>query len=151
MKAVSQGRITEQEIDVRVDELLDVMLSTRKAVDPLKGKGFDKEAHHAFAQRASEESIVLLKNEGNILPLKKGASVAVIGEFAKKARYQGAGSSVVNCTKLDHTMDVIGRTLYCFISGLTRSANPRGSTVRRWRFRSVRPNCWVRSPRRIRT
>ena len=108
MQAVADGKITEKEVDVRVDELLDVMLSTRKAVNPLKGKPFDKDAHHAFAQKASEESIVLLKNENNILPLQKGAKVAVIGEFAQKARYQGAGSSVVNCTKLDHTMDVIG-------------------------------------------
>ncbi len=109
MQAVADGRITEAEVDVRVDELLDVMLSTRKAVDARKGKPFDVEAHHAFAQKASEQSIVLLKNENHILPLKKGSKVAVIGEFARKARYQGAGSSVVNCTKLDHTMDVIGR------------------------------------------
>ena len=108
MQAVADGRISEALVDQRVDELLDVMLSTRKAVDPHIGKGFDKDAHHAFAQKASEQSIVLLKNEGNILPLKKGSKVAVIGEFARKARYQGAGSSVVNCTKLDHTMDVIG-------------------------------------------
>ena len=51
---------------------------------------------------------MLLKNENDILPLKKGTKVAVIGEFAQKARYQGAGSSVVNPTKLDHTMCVIG-------------------------------------------
>ena len=109
MQAVADGRITEAEVDKRVDELLDVMLSTRKAVDPLKGKPFDVDAHHAFAQKASEQSVVLLKNEDDILPLKPGSKVAVIGEFAKKARYQGAGSSVVNCTKLDHTMDVIDR------------------------------------------
>ena len=109
MQAVYEGRISEDEVDVRVDELLDVMLATRKAVNPLKGKPFDKDAHHAFAQKASEQSIVLLKNDNNILPLKKGSKVAVIGEFAQKARYQGAGSSVVNCTKLDHTMDVIGK------------------------------------------
>lgn len=108
MQAVYEGRISEAEVDVRVDELLDVVLSTRKAVDGLKGKPFDVDAHHAFAQKASEQSIVLLKNEDNILPLKKGSRVAVIGEFAQKARYQGAGSSVVNCTRLDHTMDVIG-------------------------------------------
>ena len=107
IQAVNEGRISEEEVDRRVDELLDVVLAVRKAVDPLKGKPFDKEAHHAFAMKCSEESIVLLKNEGNILPLQKGAKVAVIGEFAQKARYQGAGSSVVNCTKLDHTMDVI--------------------------------------------
>ena len=108
MQAVREGRISEDEVNVRVDELLDVMLSTRKAVNPLKGKPFDRIAHHVFAQKCSEQSIVLLKNEHNILPLKKGAKVAVIGEFAQKARYQGAGSSVVNCTKLDNTMDVIG-------------------------------------------
>jgi beta-glucosidase len=107
MQAVAEGRISEAEVDRRVDELLDVMLSTRKAVNPLKGKPFDVEAHHAFARKASEQSIVLLKNEDGILPLKKGSKVAVIGEFAQKARYQGAGSSVVNCTKLEHTMDVI--------------------------------------------
>ena len=87
MQAVADGRITEAEVDVRVDELLDVMLSTRKAVDARKGKPFDVEAHHAFAQKASEQSIVLLKNENHILPLKKGSKVAVIGEFARKARY----------------------------------------------------------------
>ena len=107
MQAIYEGRISEDEVNVRVDELLDVMLSTRKGVNPLKGKPFDKDAHHAFAQKCSEQSIVLLKNENGILPLSKGAKVAVIGEFAQKARYQGAGSSVVNCTKLDNTMDVI--------------------------------------------
>ena len=127
MQAVADGKITEAEVDVRVDELLDVMLSTRAAVDPLKGKGFDKDEHHAFAQKASEQSIVLLKNADNILPLKKGAKVAVIGEFAQKARYQGAGSSVVNCTKLDHTMDVIGNfdlDVVGFEAGYPRHGDP---------------------------
>ncbi len=105
--AVKEGRITEELIDQRLDELLDVILSTRAAVDSRMGKPFDQEAHHALAMKASEQSIVLLKNEDGILPLNKGTKTAVIGEFAQKARYQGAGSSVVNCTKLDHAMDVI--------------------------------------------
>lgn len=107
MKAVKEGRIKEDEIDVRVDELLDVVLEIRKSVDPQKGQPFDQDAHHDFARRCSEESIVLLKNKDNLLPLNPGAKVAVIGEFARKARYQGAGSSVVNCTRLDNTMDLI--------------------------------------------
>ena len=107
MQAIQDGRITEDEVDVRVDELLDVILSTRAAVDRRKGKSFDTEAHHAFARKASEQSIVLLKNENSILPLQRGCSVALIGEFAQKARYQGAGSSVVNCTKLEHTTEII--------------------------------------------
>ena len=110
LRAVKDGRIDEETIDRRVDELLDVMLSTRAAVDPLMGKPFDKEAHHRLAMKASEQSVVLLKNEDGILPLAKGTRVAVIGEFAQKARYQGAGSSVVHCTRLDNTMDVISKT-----------------------------------------
>lgn len=108
IKAVKEGRISEELVDCRVDELLEVVFPTRAACDAAKGQSFDIEAHHAMAMKASEQSIVLLKNEDNVLPLAKGSKVAVIGEFAQKARYQGAGSSVVNCTKLDNTMDVIG-------------------------------------------
>ncbi len=105
--AVKSGRLSEELLDRRVDELLDVILSVTGSIKSLEGKPFDVGKHHAMAAKASEQSIVLLKNEGNILPLKKGAKVAVIGEFAQKARYQGAGSSVVNPTKLDNAMDVI--------------------------------------------
>lgn len=108
IQAVKDGRISEEMVDRRVAEFLEVVYPSRAAADAYKGKKFDVEAHHAMAMKASEQSVVLLKNQDNILPLKKGAKVAVIGEFAQKARYQGAGSSVVNCTKLDHAMDVIG-------------------------------------------
>ena len=108
VKAIYDGRIAEREVDQRVDELLDVVLATRAACDAYQGKQFDVEAHHAMAMKASEQSVVLLKNEGGILPLAKGAKVAVIGDFADTPRYQGAGSSVVNPTKLDSTMGVIG-------------------------------------------
>lgn len=108
VKAIYDGRIAEREVDQRVDELLDVVLATRAACDAVMGSQFDVEAHHAMAMKASEQSVVLLKNEGNILPLAKGSKVAVIGDFADTPRYQGAGSSVVNPTKLDSTMGVIG-------------------------------------------
>jgi beta-glucosidase len=108
VQAVKDGRLSEDILNQRVDELLCVLLPVRHAVDAA-AKDFDKDAHHDMARRAAEESIVLLKNDDNILPLSKGARVAVIGEFAQKARYQGAGSSVVNPTKLDNAMDVIGK------------------------------------------
>lgn len=108
IRAVKDGSIEENVVDQRVEELLNVVFSTREASDRYQGKSFDADAHHRMAMKASEESTVLLKNEKNILPLPAGARVAVIGEFAGNARYQGAGSSVVNCTRLDHTMDVIG-------------------------------------------
>lgn len=108
VKAVKSGQLSEELLDQRVDELLDVILSTTTAVKSLIGKPFDTEDHHAVAAKAAEQSIVLLKNENDILPLKKNTKIAVIGEFAQKARYQGAGSSVVNPTKLENIMDVIG-------------------------------------------
>ena len=122
--AVKSGRISQELLDRRVDELLDVILSTAGAVKPLEGKPFDVEKHHAMAAKASEQSTVLLKNEGNLLPLKQGTKVAVIGEFAQKARYQGAGSSVVNPTRLDNAMDVIqgfGLDVAGFEAGYPRS------------------------------
>ena len=107
-KAIYEGKISEDLVDKRVDELLDVVFSTHEAVSKYAGHEFDVDAHHAMAMRASEESIVLLKNDGNILPLAPNTKVAVIGDFAETPRYQGAGSSVVNPTKLDSTMGVIG-------------------------------------------
>ena len=109
IRAVKEGKISEELVDRRVDEMLDVVLSTNAAIERNKGKKFDTEAHHAVAMKASEESVVLLRNEGNMLPLAAGTKVAVIGDFAETPRYQGAGSSVVNPTKLDSAMGVIGQ------------------------------------------
>ena len=107
IRAVKEGKIEESMVDRRVDELLDVVLATRKAVDAWGKKEFDIEMHHAAAQKASEQSIVLLKNEDGILPLEKGTKIALIGDFAETPRYQGAGSSVVNPTKLDSALEAI--------------------------------------------
>ena len=68
---------------------------------------FDELKHHAMALRAAQESVVLLKNEGGVLPLTKETKVAIIGDFAKEPRYQGAGSSIVNPTRLDTALEVL--------------------------------------------
>lgn len=107
--AVKEGRLSEELLDQRVDELLDVIFSTHKAIEEGRPKGFSIEKRQNMARKAAEESIVLLKNEDSLLPLPKNARVAVIGEFAENPRYQGAGSSVVNPTKLESTMEVISR------------------------------------------
>lgn len=107
IQAVKDGKISEEVINQRVTELLNVIMPAREAVDKQKGKPFDVEEHHRMAQRAAEGSIVLLKNENRILPLSDKAKVAVIGDFAQTPRYQGAGSSVVTPTKLESTLDVI--------------------------------------------
>ncbi|MCF0113443.1 MAG: glycoside hydrolase family 3 C-terminal domain-containing protein, partial [Bacilli bacterium] len=106
VEAVKSGRITEEEVDGCVDRLFDFVLSTAEALKD-HPTSFDKEAHHQAALKAAEESIVLLKNKGNILPLKEKTKVAIIGDFAENARYQGAGSSVVNPLKIDQINEVL--------------------------------------------
>ena len=104
VRAVREGRLDEKLLDERVDTLLDMVFTTRPA---LGAKSYDRDEHHAFAARSAEETAVLLKNEGGFLPLKPGRSVAVIGGFAKKPRYQGAGSSLINPTRLENALDAL--------------------------------------------
>ena len=104
LAAVESGKITESDIDARLSELLPLVFDTKAALDAAP-REFDAAAHHALARRAAEESLVLLKNEGSLLPLAEGTKVAVIGDFAKNPRYQGAGSSMVNSTQVGVLLD----------------------------------------------
>ena len=103
--AIENGTLTKAELDLCVDDLLDAILETTQAA---KGHSteFDIEGHHALAREAAAQCAVLLKNEGKILPLAEGTKVAVIGDFAFKPRYQGAGSSMVNTTKLESFIEI---------------------------------------------
>ena len=104
LAAVESGKISESDIDARLSELLPLVFDTKAALDAAP-REFDAAAHHALARRAAEESLVLLKNEGSLLPFAAGSKVAVIGDFAKNPRYQGAGSSMVNSTQVDVLLD----------------------------------------------
>ena len=104
LAAVESGKISESDIDARLSELLPLVFDTKAALDAAP-REFDAAAHHALACRAAAESLVLLKNEGSLLPLAAGSKVAVIGDFAKNPRYQGAGSSMVNSTQVDVLLD----------------------------------------------
>ena len=104
LAAVESGKISESDIDARLSELLPLVFDTKAALDAAP-REFDAAAHHALARRAAAESLVLLKNEGSLLPLAAGTKVAVLGDFAKNPRYQGAGSSMVNSTQVDVLLD----------------------------------------------
>lgn len=104
VRAVREGRLDETLVDEQLERLLELVFSTRPAPESTR---YDKDAHHAFAERAAEETAVLLKNEGGFLPLDLKRSVAVIGPFAKEPRYQGAGSSQINPTRLDSALDAL--------------------------------------------
>lgn len=104
--AVNEGNLDESIIDERIDELLELIFSTTER-NQKKANTFDEQTHHALAKKAAVESIVLLKNENHVLPLSEDKKVVVIGDFAKTPRYQGAGSSMVNPSKLDSIQELI--------------------------------------------
>ncbi|WP_164234074.1 glycoside hydrolase family 3 C-terminal domain-containing protein [Microbacterium hydrocarbonoxydans] len=103
--AVRDGRLAESALDTVADRLID--LARKAQARPAASGPLDVAAHHALAREAAGRSIVLLKNEGGILPLRRTANLAVIGEFARTPRYQGAGSSQINPTRVDSALDEI--------------------------------------------
>ncbi len=103
--AVENGMLDETVLDERVDTVVDLIIKSKPALE--QDYKFDIEKHHALARKVAEGSMVLLKNDDRILPLKNGAKIAVIGEMAKAPRFQGPGSSVVNPTKIDNAYDCL--------------------------------------------
>ena len=104
IEAVNQGQISEELLNERVARVIDLILKSKETLNKNKD-AFDKEEHHNFARKVSSESIVLLKNQNNILPLNKNQKIALVGEFAKKPRYQGSGSSLINPLNLTNAYD----------------------------------------------
>lgn len=103
ISAVKSGNLGIEVLDESVDRVVDLIIKSKPV---LEGKyNYDTEAHHKTAQRIAENSMVLLKNKDSILPLKEGQRIAVIGEMAESPRFQGAGTSVINPTKLDNARD----------------------------------------------
>lgn len=112
IKAVKEEDLSERVLDKRISELLDVILWTYEfknyrtsyisddessgvVLEEREDCEVDFDAHHELAKRAARESIVLLKNDGEILPLSSDKKVAIIGHMADKPRIQGGGSSIV--------------------------------------------------------
>ncbi len=129
LAAVQSGKITEADVDARLDELLTLVLDTHAAVER-HSRNFDADAHHALARRAAGESVVLLKNDDALLPLAEGTRVAVIGDFAETPRYQGAGSSAVNSIKVDTFLDCLndsGLHSVGFAPGFDRQGKPEAT------------------------
>lgn len=101
--AVRAGTLAESVLDTAAARAIDLV---RKAGErPAVTGPLDVDAHHALAREAAGRSIVLLKNDEGVLPLAPTQKVAVIGAFATEPRFQGAGSSLINPTKVDAALD----------------------------------------------
>ena len=104
--AAKDGRIPATQLDEMAQGMIDLVAKARPAMSR-DGYRYDVDAHNEVARQAAVESMVLLKNEDATLPVAKGAKIAVIGEFARTPRYQGAGSSLINPTKLTSFLDAL--------------------------------------------
>jgi len=101
--AVRSGELSEERVKESVDRLLDLILASaaRRKTD----YHYSVDGHHLLAKKIAAHSAVLLRNEANILPIPKSKKIALIGALAKEPRYQGAGSSHINPTKLSSVVD----------------------------------------------
>ena len=101
--AVKAGTLDEKDVDLCCERILEITyryLENAKPETP-----WDQEADHELAADIEGECAVLLKNDGGLLPLRKDAKVAFIGEFAKKPRFQGGGSSHINSFKVTSALE----------------------------------------------
>jgi len=106
--AVQEGRLEESAVDAVAQRVLDLI--ERGNAVPADHHTYDVDEHHRLARRAAADTAVLLTNDG-FLPLDARRTIAVIGEFAVKPRYQGAGSSAVTPTRLDTLLDALRETV----------------------------------------
>jgi len=115
--AVGSGQLDEHVLDTAVARVLQLIDRATATTEP--PPVLDLDAHHALARAAATECAVLVKNEDHLLPLRPtaGDTIAVIGEFARTPRYQGAGSSQVTPTRVDIALDEL------------RSAVPEGVEI----------------------
>lgn len=136
--AVRSGRLEESLVDRaagRVAALAERAVAAARVSGPL-----DVDAHHALAREAAARSIVLLRNEGGILPLTRTARVAVVGEFARAPRFQGAGSSLINPTRISAALDeirAIAQGDVAFADGFSTAPDTREEEVARLREEAV--------------
>lgn len=105
VQAVISGELEESVLDEAVDAILDLIYRAAETLQKNTGATYDRDAHHALARQIARESMVLLKNDDHILPVSAGEKIAVIGAMARSPRYQGAGSSKINPTRLDNAFD----------------------------------------------
>ncbi|SFS13833.1 beta-glucosidase [Microbacterium sp. cf046] len=98
--AVQDGSLDESVVDTAAGRVLDLIRKSQAGAGSISGP-LDVDAHHALAREAAGRAIVLLKNDGDLLPLRSQRSVALIGAFVDQPRFQGAGSSMINPTRVD--------------------------------------------------
>lgn len=103
IEAIESGELDENDLDKCVDRIIELVEKSKPALE--KSYRYSVDEHHKTAQEIAEGACVLLKNNDNLLPVSRNKKIALIGEMAKSPRFQGAGTSVINPTRLDNACD----------------------------------------------
>jgi len=129
VSAVEAGSLALADLDKTVLRIVSLILKTQVSNVFSFPTKYDREKHHDLARKIAAEGSVLLQNKNNLLPLAANKKIAVVGDFAKNPRYQGAGSSMVNPTRLDTAYDamvnLVGEEMITYAQGYT----PDGQSV----------------------
>ncbi len=105
-ESVRNKRLPEEVLDLCCERILDVVYRAVEGHDDSIKADFMKD--HETAREIASESMVLLKNDDSILPLdEKKGRIAFIGKYAKSPRFQGGGSSHINCIKITSALDAV--------------------------------------------
>ena len=121
LQAVADGKLAESDIDASVRRILKTVFCAAQTHQHTYDCDYD--ANHQIARQVAEQGAVLLKNEDSLLPLRENAKIAIIGAMAKDLRYQGAGSSHINPTRLSQPLDSFPGAIY------TPGCDQRGDTT----------------------
>lgn len=113
VQAVQNGELPESRLDEsvqRITKFIEDSVANRKQVE------YDFDAAHDIARQIAENSIVLLKNDDNVLPLSGKQKILFVGDFAENPRFQGGGSSRVVNSKLSTALNAVkdmSNVTYC--------------------------------------
>lgn len=151
LEAVRSGKLEEKALDdcaERVIQLIQQVLRGAETGAEADDAGTPASAeaaasagaHHELAREAAARSAVLLKNEDQLLPLNPQSSVAVIGEFARRPRFQGAGSSQINPIRVEDAYSAIAEAAEGPVSFAPGFILPWGGARRREQPRGIRPS-----------
>ncbi len=121
MRAVLKGQLDEKYVDLACERILRINYKYLENAKP--DTPWNKEADHLLSAQIASECMVLLKNEDNLLPLSKKDDVAFIGEFAQKPRFQGGGSSHINCFRTTSALEAAQGMKVTYAQGYSIAAD----------------------------
>lgn len=121
LHAVQEGKLAVQAVDDSVRRILKLVFHAEQTLK--ERADFHQEEHHVLARKAAEQGAVLLKNEEGILPLQPESRIAAIGYMAEVLRYQGAGSSHIQPTRISQPLEFLPDAVYA------RGCDERGDTT----------------------